>query len=271
MARRWWQLGLLALFCTANAYAEPVIYSAGAGLLAFHYKEFDDADVLLDREDGILPGIRIAMEMPGSSSRHEMSIQYHHNVIDYDGQTQAGIPARTDSRADIFDVRYLLSRPLDSGRLKHSAAQFGAGFRYWRREIYSGRDIYGGDVSGLLEHYYWPYLEAGIATEWQLRHGMKLGITFRARRMFMGKMMLDYAGSGSDKTFNLGNRWGFLLGVPLSSRLENSKTLIVEPYIEYIDIGASNIIAESDGAFITTFQEPRSTTRNIGVMATIRW
>lgn len=273
MTMKYAQLGLLAFLYMGSVYAEPVEYSAGVGMLAYHYKEFDDADVLLDREDGILPGVLLAIKSGTAQDSHEVSFQYHFNVIEYDGQTQAGTPARTDSRADIIDARYLLSRSFNSAQLKNSSAQFGVGFRYWRREIRSGFDINGGPVNGLLEHYYWPYLEAGLATEWKFSSGLVTGLTFSTRRMINGRIMIDYAGSVDDKTLKLGNRWGFRLAAPVTVSMENRKKLIIEPYFEYIDIGKSNIVDETSGGVPTGFViwEPRSTTRNAGVMASIRW
>jgi hypothetical protein len=143
---------LLGVLCTATQAAP---YSNNTrialSLMDFGYKEFDDNDVILNREDGYLPGFTLSVDAPISrwSLTTELSL-YAKDVL-YDGQTQSGIPLQSRTDETIFDVSLMLSKELAGKSLSPEQLYYGLGYRHWRRDIRDTRTAAGAPVSGLLE------------------------------------------------------------------------------------------------------------------------
>ncbi len=280
--------GLVGLLAFSGVVAEPAEYQLGIGLLNFEYTEYGDGtntynidesddNVFLDAETGLIPGIIFKRKQYHATFFTELETTLHGNRINYDGQTQDGVPVKTDSIAIIFDGNIKIGTKLAG---KHEP-YLGMGYRYWYRHIQNGRDNTGRAVAGLLEHYRWFYWLAGYAADFRASDTVSVGYDFRYTKMMNAKMDIDFLGfcGYDDGQVNLGNESGARISLPV--KIKTTKHVVtVTPYYEMIDIGKSNIISltrngnlvdcDLDGFFDGAL-EPRSETRNIGIEFTWLW
>lgn len=267
---------LFSLTCFGNSVADELNSNSeiflGFSLLDMNYKEFDDTGFLLDREDGVLPGVTGQIVFPGKSIDKILYGSFYSSTIDYDGQTQSGAPVQTDTDTDIIDVQFRVSETSSQQNQLYG----GVGYRYWRRDILSV-----GGVSGLLEHYNWFYALLGLRSTYFRNYNSELAFDFRITRMLKANMDIDFKGyslTGSapldDKTVDLGKKTNFRFSMPWRVKVKDSYTWVVEPYFEQWDIGKSNTVNLTENGVLVVLPEcggvcgvlePRSETRNFGV------
>lgn len=262
------------LIMTSRLMAKDIM-DVGIGLQYFNYAEYDDNYRFLDGETGLIPGLLLNLKNEKSKSYTELVGSVYSSLIKYDGQTQNGTPLQTDSFALLMDAHFKIAR-----KLEHFHALYtGLGYRYWYRNIHSGRDINGNPVAGLLEEYYWPYLLLGYQANLIKDEGLEVGIDFRYTRMLSAKMDIDFLGycNYDNASVNLGNRNGWRFSLPIKKKQRHNSTFFITPYYEIIDIGKSNTVYLSrNGAlvdcdtngFFDAVYEPRSETKNFGVELT---
>lgn len=155
---KWFILLMLSFFISANAYAYEISYAAD--LYRFGYKEFDDAGVLLDREDGFVPGAKFSVSSDKEIDHLIFSgrAAVYGGSVDYDGQTQLSVPFQTTTDTSFFHFGADLGYSFTHFDLYGTAT-----YKLWERNILSGRDANGGGVSGLKEDYSWWELGIKIA------------------------------------------------------------------------------------------------------------
>ena len=272
------QLALLFLLASQSVSAEKSEIQVGVGLYSFNYKEFDDSDAFLDGESGLLPGFLLKLKNNKPGSFYELVAGLYSSKIEYDGQTQTGIPLQTKSHATIFDGHFKLATKING----KSYVYAGAGYHYWYRNIYPSRTLAGTPVAGVLEEYSWPYLLLGYQASLLKKQNLDVELDIRFTEMLSARMDIDFLGyCGYDKThFDLGNRNGWRFAVPVKIKSASESTFFITPYYEIIDIGKSNAVlltrnaslvdCNSDG-FYDGALEPRSETRNLGIELTWLW
>lgn len=253
--------------------AQKAEFEIGVGLMAFDYVEYDDNDVFLDGESGFIPGV-VAKLKTNQRIYYELEGGVYYNKIEYDGQTQGGIPVVTDSDALVIDMHFKIGRNFEPLYQREQKVYVGLGYRYWYRNINSGRDILGNSVAGLIEEYSWYYALAGYAVHFDASNNVKVGIDLRVTKMLDAQLEVDFLGfNGIDNTsLNLGNKVGARFAVPIEIQTTHS-SVIVAPFYEIIDIGRSNDVRVTIGGVptIVAIHEPRSETRNVGIEVTWLW
>lgn len=272
------QLILFLFFSSQGAYADKNEIYVGVGLNSFNYREYNDSQAFLDGESGLIPGVLLKLRTNKPASFYELVFGLYSSKIDYDGQTQTGIPHKTKSYATIFDGQFKLATKLYAKDYLYA----GAGYRYWYRNIYPGRTPSGTLVSGVLEEYSWPYLLLGYQANLYEKENIDVGLDVRLTHMLSARMNIDFLGyCGYDNThFDLGNRDGWRFAVPVKIKSASAMTFFITPYYEIIDIGKSNSVSltrngtlvdcNSDGYYDGAY-EPRSETRNLGIELTWLW
>ncbi len=270
-------VGMFFIQATQSSMAQKAGIEIGVGLMAFDYTEYDDNNIFLDGETGLIPGVIIKRKQSYQNLFTELVGQLYGNRIKYDGQTQDGVPTKTNSIAIIFDSHFKLGMRI----AQRHEPYIGLGYRYWYRHILNGQDITGRAVSGLLEDYKWFYGILGYAANFAVNEDVSVGYDFRYTKMMSAKMDIDYLGfcGYDDAQVNLGNKSGARFSLPVKVKTRNH-VLTVTPYYEIIDIGKSNTIAltrngnlvdcDLDGYFDGAL-EPRSETRNVGIEVTWLW
>lgn len=262
----------VSIFYSQATLAVSADYQVGVGFMNFDYAEYDDNNVFLDGDSGFIPGVLFSIKLNNQRTYTEFVGQIYANTIEYDGQTQGGTPLKTDSDAVIIDTHAKFGIAFSPAR--NHGPYTGLGFRYWFRNIRSGKDINGNSVAGLLEQYYWNYGLLGYMGKFQTSENIALGFDVRATHMLNGKMHVNFLGykNYDNAQVNLGNRAGLRLAWSIQKKLRNNE-LIVSPYYEILDIGKSNTVrVSSDGVPTNTYiHEPRSETRNMGIEITWYW
>lgn len=264
---------------TQPIIAEQAEYQFGVGLMAFNYAEYRDNNEFLDGESGFIPGLVLKRKQNHQQVYTELVGQIYSSLIKYDGQTNTGIPLKTDSVAIIMDTHFKLGMTL----AKKHEPYIGLGYRYWYRNILNGRTAGGSAVAGLLEEYYWYYGMLGYATNDDVSEKINVGFDIRYTRMFDARMDVNYLGfkAYDNKQVNLGNESGLRFAVPIKFKTRNQslRSLTVSPYYEIINISKSNLVVLTQSGVPVTgcipdpcqIYEPRSETRNVGIELTWLW
>jgi len=263
---------ILAMVVSPVLMADKEEFQFGVALMDFDYAEYDDNNVFLDGESGLIPGLVLKLKRNDQSTYTEVVAQFFASTIDYDGQTQGGVPAKTKSDAAIIDLHFKVGIPMSPER--NYGPYFGAGYRYWYRNIRSGQDINGIPFAGLLEEYSWYYGLLGYSGIFNVSEKVNMGFDIRLTQMLKAKMKIDFLGFGGldNAQVNLGEEPGLRFAIPIEVKMKK-QTLFVSPYYEIIDIGKSNSVSLTSGGAPTGFIvfEPRSETRNVGIEVTWLW
>lgn len=260
------------------ARADKMETHIGVGLNKFNYTEYNDNNIFLDGETGVIPGLILSMKKEKTKNYTEFVGSFYGSVINYDGQTQGGTPLKTRSDAVILDGHFKSGYKLENNKDYY----LGLGYRYWYRNIRPGRDSNGNPVAGLLEEYSWPYLLLGFQSNLMQASATEVNLDIRYTHMLNAKMSIDFLGycNYDNAEVDLGNRNGWRFALPVKKKLGSANVLLITPYYEIIDIGKSNTVAltrngalvdcNSDG-FYDGALEPRSETRNFGIEFTWLW
>lgn len=245
---------------SANTKSESYL---GLSLLDMTYKEFDDSGVLLDREDGVIPGFVLRHKSKKNNIFTDLSYSYHSSDVEYDGQTQSGIPAKTRSDAHIYEFQFKIGKELDNKNQNTFDIYAGLGYRFWQRNIRSTFI-----ASGIYEEYDWSYYILGtrIPLFGTYRNNLTMDIQYTA--MIDADIFVELSDFGADDlSLALGKEDGYRLSLPWRIQNSNRSIWIIEPYYESWDIGKSEIKPITINGIPTNFiiWEPRSETRNVGI------
>lgn len=266
-------LVLLGLAVFPSVWAAPS-FNLGVGFDAmyFDYREFNGDDILLDKETGLMPGLYLSAGLQWDKWYSELVYEYHLGTVDYDGQTQNGVPLATDTEEDIVDLSLLVGRQFGVASRYRSAVYAGLGYHYWERNI-----LPTSNVAGLLETYKWSYALLGAKLSFLQSSKNGLLLDLRVRRMLDATMDIDFLGfidgngnQWDNTTLNLGEDWSYRLGLPYILSLSQNASLTIEPYISTWFIERSNSQELTSGGQPLLIQrlvihEPRSETTNVGI------
>jgi hypothetical protein len=238
----------------------------GPSLQNFHYKETDTQGAVLDREDGLLPGVEGGIGIHNDGYTLLLTGSLHRGTVTYDGQTQYRTPLTTDTEERIVDVSALIK--FHTGRSKDSLRVIeGLGFREWRRDIQST-----GPVLGLYEIYRWRYLMLGVEAD--VFHSGPWKASFDVRLTRPVHPTIEIEAPGYDPfTLELGAHYGMNLRFPVEYRFAARQSIVITPYWQTWKLGHSNHKRLYANGVPTpyTAQEPDSETVIFGVSAAIRF
>lgn len=251
----------------------------GGSLLDFTYKEFDEDDVLLDREDGMLPGAVAGLSITGKKGWYgAINASLHGGEVTYDGQTQSGIPVRTDTLEHIADLALEAGRRFEPKHGPPWAVFAGIGYRWWERDIQSTRLPSGRRVSGVLEVYRWWYGFLGVRATLSQTERSSTEVALSVTHTVAPKIDVKEFGGADPVTLELGEKTGARLALRWRYHWSSAVALEVGSYYEQWDIGRSDMApltidgvrVVNAGGFPISIVEPRSETRNYGVNVIIR-
>lgn len=244
----------------------------GVSALDFTYKEFDDTDgSILDREDGWIPGLVFGFREGRDRWFGHLDASLHWGEVDYDGQTQDGVKARTDTDERIFDVSYRVGYWFGPEQRPVAAPYAGLGYRHWRRDIQSGQDVTGRAVTGILEKYRWSYLLLGVEANLYSSELSDVGADFRLTRPIDARMDIEGFAGLDDATLDLGEKTGGRATLYWRYRYGRDAAVEIAPFYERWDIGRSpDTVLTSGGIPAAVAFEPRSKTRNYGISLSVQ-
>jgi len=260
-------VGILS-FCALDAHAvdgfHPELGIAQSGR-DFQYKEYNDAGVLLDREDGRLPGIAFEAGVIWYEWFARAELQYHAGVVTYRGQTNVGIPVESRTDTIFTDTELHAGRHfvLAKTRLTPYAS---VGYHYWDRDIRGTRTASGLSVSGLHETYDWYSIGLGGLAAIGLGVHARIGVDARIFRTHEPKMRLHGNGARDPITLDLGERYGWRVGMPFDYSFNKNIRFDAELSVTGWEFGRSSTKnLTSGGTPVAAVYEPRSETVVSGV------
>jgi len=208
----------------------------------YDYKEVNEPPPFKSTESGWLPGLYLGYEYKKPSDVYTKI--YGHIAggdLTYDGTTFSGIPKSFDHSMFFFkfegDIGYTV--PIDNRFL--IIPYTGYGYRYWRRgetEVIEGAPF-------IKEVYTWSYIPVGIKFDYAINDKWNIGASTAVHFMFGGEMKLyasEFNSSFPDVTFDLGNKPGFYLELPIRYKLANNWSILGSFWYEYSEIGKSDVI-----------------------------
>jgi hypothetical protein len=233
----------------------------------FQYKEFGDDGALLDREDGLLPGVVFGLSRPIGKWVFAVEAAIFDGEIDYEGHTTGGEPITTSSGARIVD----LQARAEWWRWKISGwqvAPYGAlGYYGWDRDIQPTTTSSGTPVGGVTEYYEWGYAALGAKAS---IGGPDSRWTADVRwwRTLDPRLSIDFHGLYDNKVLDLGERPGLRLGLAWQRRFDTHSQVSLEAYHDAWELGRSrDEVLRQGGVPVGIVYEPRSETRHFGVRA----
>lgn len=240
---------------------------AAAALVDFQYKEFGDNGALLDREDGLLPGVVLGLSRPKGEWLLAVETVILDSEIDYEGHTTSGVPITTRSGARIVD----LHARAEWWRWQVSAWQLAPygmlGYYGWNRDIQPTRTSTGTPVGGVSEYYEWGYAALGAKASCGDANSRWIA-DLRWWRTVDPQLSIDFQGLYDRKVLDLGERPGVRLGLTWQRQLDSHRLLSLEAYHDAWELGRSkNETLRQGGVPVGFVYEPRSETRHTGVRA----
>ena len=259
MSRQYVSLALLLFIFLPIKLAIANALEVTPTLYFFNYQEFDQNDVLLDKEQGVLPGIKLSYADVTERDTLKFNASLYGGRVDYDGQTQSGIPHQTETDEQLFKlgISYFQHRVI------HFPGLFFAGLHYWYwdRDIQTRNNILaGGPVQGLHELYSWYETELGLKFISDSSYWLELSVMYN----FNPKMEL-FLPSG-DVAFKLKSRPGYRIRAGKTWANNASMTTNISLFAEYWEFGRSEPVSVADffGSPNDLF-EPDSETFNSGL------
>ena len=241
----------------------------GLSVMEFGYKEFSDRDQLLDREDGLLPGLLLGVMQPWNNWFGQLEGGIYSGQVTYDGQTQSGIPLQTATDELIIDSSLQLGYWFNRLKRFNYAFYAGLGYRFWRRDIRPTALTDGTPIFGLLETYQWKYASLGSKAKFKQSDNVYWKIDVQLMRTLDPEIEVDFQGlRGFDDTqLQLGEKFGARIRIFWNYAVRETQSLEIMPFYEQWDLGRSPekmVTSNGQPQGIRIF-EPRSETKNFGI------
>ncbi len=154
---------LLAAACNVAAASDQQQTSIHVGVQQYDWKEFDTSGSVLDKESGPMLTIGGAFDnfrRINSGPIYDVNGQFYVGNLNYDGQTQAGVPLKTKS-----DYTGLQFEGLGGYRFEKHLTGLdlfgGGGWDMWSRAIKDGTTSAGTPSLGYTETYFILYARLG--------------------------------------------------------------------------------------------------------------
>ncbi|MFH0953784.1 MAG: hypothetical protein V1873_05605 [Verrucomicrobiota bacterium] len=229
---------------------------------SFQWKEYDDNDHELLEESGPIFGLGGFIDIPVERSvRAEGLAELFFGSVDYDGQTQEGVPTTTTTDYAGLMGEGRLYRSFPAGRDVTLTPFAGAGGRSWLRKINDGEHGVG---KGYEEN--WITLYALVGVSGQVKVAPKSELFGRAALHLpvFNEVIIDWSSLGgpSDITVNPGKEFGLDLEAGL--RVES---FMASVFYETLDFSKSDGEAALIGSVPSTVWQPKSEGRMIGLKA----
>ncbi|MGI9286115.1 MAG: hypothetical protein ACR2P1_12060 [Pseudomonadales bacterium] len=234
--------------------------SIGIGAMDFDYQEFNDSE-RLNREQGNLFGLTAAIQGHWGKNFVEADVAWFANDVDYDGQTQNGVPVNTTTDQVVVNSAALFGRYFQKHNKFQHALVVGLGYRYWQRDINSTRT-----ALGVLETYTWWYGQLGWRGVYQPTSRSSWLAETKLVRPFAAEIEIDFRNDFDNTSLGLGEENGLQLNLTYQFKLAKNWRLDVEGFYTAWDIGRSReATLRQNGVAIGKVFEPESETRSAGL------
>ena len=206
-------------------------------------------------ENGLLNGLRLSYMRTNPDSDRDFRINA---LLSFGNTTYAGNypnePATGVSNNLIMAIEVLTM--YDYIQIIESQLYFGLGYRRWQLGLCSVSS-----KSSVSEAYSWLYVPVGLRHSHEFSSDLSCEIDFSARMMLAGRFSasdLQVNGQICGVDMALGSQYGVDLRVPFAYKLSKEFALVVTPWIDYSQMGASNS-ANISGTSYQLIEPPNST------------
>lgn len=229
----------------------------------FNYNEFDDQGTSLLSENGIIPGINFLLGYHQHNYFLSTRINYFRGSVDYDGQTQSGLPLQsiTNSELGSWDSSvgwYVINEVSVFLRLsKH----------YWNR------DIQATDTSGrLFEHYSWNQAGVGMQIRYDFSPKSSLNLHGVLSKTHNPEVLVDLRPYGGENVLlELGSEQSIELGYEWVYRVSPSFALGLGAKYQKYRFGESDSKITFLNSSIVSISEPSSNTEILNISLFLRF
>lgn len=256
-----------SLLCFAmlstSAVNSETSFSIQPLLHRFDYTEFGTTGQQLDRETGWIPGIKFQINTKlGNTLKATFESSIIGGTVDYNGQTQSGIPVITITDTKITSHGVRLAVPFSTGLELFGSSRY----TQWERDIKDNIS-----VSGFFEEYTWWELSVGLKSEIWRKNNQRLHLEFGLLRIKQPEIFVDLTKfNWGSTTLQIGEEYGGRFQLEWSRPNGNAWSLGVNAYLEFWDFGRSNTKNTTGGFPNVGVTEPRSETRNVGLQLSLK-
>ena len=244
---------MFAMLVLASADGNAFDLGIAAEMMYFDYEETDISGNVINQETGFIPGLSLSAAQAFNSVNNTFKISAYDGQVDYDGQTQSGLPHETTTEETIYRMLYKLSWSPASSQ---SSLYGEAGWQQWDRDIQPTNG-----VLGLFERYRWWSLEAGIQLPFIKSDSQDLSLQLGMLTTFNGTIMIDLTEAGyGNHTLDLGDDFGFSGELNYRYRQARHSSLQLGLQVRTWDFGKSNSKIITNGLVFKSIYEPDSTT-----------
>ena len=247
------------LLCSTALSAADTQFIISPAFLHFDYTEFSTSDQVLNSETGWLPGVEARFDHTFANDwLASIYTSFFRSMVNYDGQTQSGTPHTTDTGTEFFRLGAQLEKII----IKNTGLFVSVQSHQWERDIHDNNNI-----SGITESYQWLEYSAGINYRYSIndKDNLKLNAGLLITRNAEIYVDLSRVNLGST-TLDIGDGTGARLKLDWNRQHNETMRYGLGLFFEGWDFGRSNTKATEGGSNIVYVTEPRSETRNIGLM-----
>ena len=253
MLRQYVSLALILIIFLPVKLAIANTLEVTPTLYFFNYREFDLNNVLLNKEDGALPGARLTYSDVTDRDSLKFNVSFFGGRADNTGETLIGTPNVTETEEQIIKLGISYSQH----DLQLYPGLFFAGLHYW----YWDRDILTRNgVQGLHEIYTWYETELGLKFVSETNYWLEVSAMYN----FKPEMTLILP--SGDVGFSLQSRPGYRMRAGKTWAGKKSMTTTISLFAEYWEFGRSDIVSVADFyGSPALLNEPDSETLNSGL------
>ena len=251
-------IGLTVALAFSSVHASTHNFVISPSLYVFDYAEYDSSGQFLDGETGLLPGIHFAYQFEHEQFSIQAQYSQYAADIDYDGQTQTGIPhqTQTDTLLRFYNLTLYTAEMNQGPRV---FLRYGSS--YWDRNILAKAS-----VIGLHEIYRWNEVATGFRFE-QASSPVNIWTEFSVLKI--RHISMDVLLPSETVSLKPGNHLGFRLEAgryfPLSPRIQAG----FSGFVEHWRFAASEPQYSID--FSQFIHEPYSKSLHWGLRFNIRY
>ena len=251
---------LAAWLVFASANCDAADLSIAGELMYFDYEETDLDGSTLNTETGFIPGVSVAVSSPHRRIIHSLEFSLYSGDVNYDGQTQAGVPHQTTTEQTIYRLQYRFSGSLEST----DADLYGKIYwQQWDRDIQPNAGVF-----GLFERYRWWSIEAGVEVPLMRKDRQDLLLELGALATLNGTILVDLSDAGfGEPVLDLGSGIGFSGEIRYEIMQSNNSSLHFGVSYRTWEFGRSNSAIITDGINTFVITEPDSQTAQTRLFA----
>lgn len=226
-------------------------------VMDFDFSEYDENGEVVN-ERGVIAGAGVELGKAFGALWLSTKGSIIKGLTVYDGQTQSGIPHKTNTDQTVYDYSFQVGRIYQSWRRHDYAILYaGLGFHQWTRDIKTRNN-----VQGLYERYSWLYAHVGARGFLYSTERMHLMVELNLLRTINPVMDVSFKGQHDNTRVSLGEHYGAKLSIPFHFSITRRFIVYADIFFEAWDLGQSKVVdLTSDGFVSGGLQEPRSTSR----------